>query len=241
MDTNGILTAILIGVFIIVGVALVFLLIEVVKTLRKAQDTIDSLEPTLKHVDGMMEDLRPTVARLDPMTDRLMLTVDSVNLEMMRVDKILEDVTEITNAASSATSAVDNITSAPLKAVNSVASRVKTAFGGKGASDESAKLAEQRVAVAKALQDYEAVAEKQGQDGEQPQDEAEKPREHVPAPDPQPQPEAEPDFDFADAHAEEMIPSDGAPKSYVKANEGEELVIDPKVIADSPFFSDDEE
>ena len=108
----------------------------------------------------LTDSLKPTVAKLDPLMDRITLTVDSVNLELMRVDTILENVSDISDSASSASDAVDSITHAPLKVVNSVTDRVKGKFGGKNASDESAMLAEQRVAVAQALEDYKAAEEK---------------------------------------------------------------------------------
>ena len=159
MDINGILTIILIIVFCLVGVALIFFLIELMKTLKSAQKTIDDLGPTLKNVEEMTTNLQPTVAKADPMMDRVLLTLDSVNLEMMRVDKILEDVSEITDTAAGATAAVDTITNAPVKAVESMAAKMKSKFTPKSASDESAQLAEQRVAVAQALKDYEKAEE----------------------------------------------------------------------------------
>ena len=218
MDINGVLNIVLLIVFALVGVALIAFLIELVKTLRTTQKTINNLEPTLKNVETITTNIQPTLAKIDPLMDRVQLTVDSMNLEMMRVDQILEDVSEITDSASSATAAVEGITNAPLKAVNNVASRVKTALGGKGASAESAQLAEQRVAVAQALESYKAAEEKDAKK----------------AVDDEPQEEAATTLEF------EPIPeADEAPKSYVKVEEGVEPVIDPAVIANSSFFDDE--
>lgn len=221
MDINGVLNIILPIVFILLGVALIFFVIELIKTLRATQETMNNIQPTLKNVEDITTNIQPTLAKIDPMMDRVQLTVDSVNLEMMRVDQILENVAEITDSASSATAAVDNITNAPIKAVNSFASRMRSKFGGKDASEESTQLAEQRVAVAQALEDYRAAEEKDakkahkaGVDGEA-VDEAATTGEFDPIPD-----------------------ADAAPKSYVKIEEDAELVIDPNVIADSPFFDE---
>ena len=159
-----ILNIVLTVVFICVGIALVVFVIELIKLLRTTRTTITDIttkvDPMLTNVSDITNDIKPTIVKIEPLVDRVQLTVDALNLEMMRVDEILEDVSQITDSASSATSAVDNITNAPIKAVNNVATKVRTAFGGKTASEESAQLAEQRVAVAQALEDYKAAQEK---------------------------------------------------------------------------------
>ena len=216
MDINAALGIVLTIVLILLGVALIVFVIELIKTLRSAQGTIKSLEPTMKNVEDITTNIQPTLAKIDPLMDRAQLTLDTVNLEMMRVDEILADVSVITDTASSATTAVDNITSAPMKAVNNVAMRVKSAFGGKSASEESAKLAEQRVAVAQALEDYKAAEEKSAKKGD----------------------EAEVNEAAITGEMEPIASSDEPPKSYVQVEEGGELVIDPDVIAESPFFDE---
>ena len=171
MDVNGVLNIALPVVFICVGIALIVFIVELIKVLKLARttivDTTEQLAPTLKNVEDITTNIQPTLAKIDPLVDRVQLTVDSVNLEMMRVDQILEDVSEITDSASSATAAVDNITSAPLKVVGNVADRVKTALGSKDSSDESAQLAEQRVAIAQALEEYKAAEEKDAKKSEE--------------------------------------------------------------------------
>lgn len=209
MDITSVLNIILPIVFILVGIALIVFVIELIKTLKVAQGTITTLEPTLKNVEDITTNIQPTLAKIDPLMDRVQLTVDSVNLEMMRVDQILEDVSEISGAAAGATAAVDNITNAPLKAVNSVATRVKSKFGAKDASEESAQLAEQRVAVAQALEEYKAAEENDVKKS-------------------------------TAAKLEEVEAVEiKAPKSYVEVEEGSKPVIDPEVIAKSPFFDGD--
>lgn len=232
MDINTILTAGLIAVFIVVGIALVILLLQIVKTLKAATVALNKVEPTLDNVKTMTDDIVPAVGKIDPLMDRVQLTLDSVNLEMMRVDMILEDITEITDAAASATNAVDNLTSAPLKAVNNVATRVKTAVGGKSASQESEQLAEQRVAVAKALEDYKDAEAKEAKKAAQLAEDAAAAAPAVAA--------AAVESAVEAAPAEQEAAQNDEPKSYVKIEEGEELVIDPQVIAESPFFNDDD-
>lgn len=158
MDIYGILNIILAIVFVGVGVALIVFVVELIRTVKTVRTTVSDvkgqIDPTLDNVQVITDGIKPVVAKVDPLMDRVQLTVDTVNLEMMRVDGILENVSEITQTASSATAAVDNIANAPLKAVNSMVSKVRTALGEKDASEESEQLAQQRVAVGQALQDY---------------------------------------------------------------------------------------
>ncbi|WP_251231540.1 DUF948 domain-containing protein [Adlercreutzia aquisgranensis] len=139
-------------VYIVVGVALVWFVIELVMTVRKTRSTVDSLqkqlEPTLDSVQKITASLEPAVAKVDPLVERVSLTVDAANLELMRVDQILEDVSDITDSVSSTVNSVDTIASAPMELVTSVASKVRTAFRPKRASDESAKLGAARAAQA---------------------------------------------------------------------------------------------
>ena len=154
---SAILNALLPLVLIAIGVALVVFIVELIKTVKTARGMLVDAEPIVKNAKTMTDDLVPVVKKTEPLVDRVQLTLDAVNLEMMRVDEILEDVSQITDTAASATTAVDNIAQVPAKAVTNVATRVRGAFGTKSASDESAQLAEQRVAVAKALEDYKAA------------------------------------------------------------------------------------
>lgn len=242
MEINDVVNMILPIVFGLVGIALIFLVIELIKVLKVTRSTIEDIKPkldaTMKNVEDITTNLQPTLAKVDPMMDSVQLTIDSVNLEMMRVDQILEDVTAITDTASSATAAVDNITNAPLQAVNSMASRVRSAFGGKKASDESAQLAEQRMAVAHALEEYRAT-EGKAADAKAVEgatiSELEKPAAEPAVAAAAAEPTAEPE----PAAAAEPTPTH--PNSYVKdTGDDSELVIDPKTIAESSFFDDAE-
>ena len=154
-----------------------------------------------------------------------MLTVDSLNLEMMRVDTILENVGEITDSASNATTAVENLTNVPVKAVNNVASRVKTKLGGRTASDESAQLADQREAVARALEDYKAAEAK---DAKHAAHAAE-----APAPETKLEAAAEP----APKPAEE-VPEKELEDAFPSPSPSDYSVIDPQAIEESAFFDD---
>jgi len=164
MDINEILGIALPAVFIIVGIALIVFLVELIKTMKVARTTIVDIkkqtDPTLANVEQITTDLTPALAKVEPLMDRVQLTIDTVNLEMMRVDQILENVSEISDTASSAVAAVDNVTNAPINLVNNMATKVKGVLKPKNASDETLKLEEQRVAIGKALEDYKVAEEK---------------------------------------------------------------------------------
>ena len=228
MDVNSVLNMLLPIVFSLVGIALIVFVVELVKLLKTTRATIEEVRPkidaTMQNVEELTTNIQPLVSKASPMMDSLQLTVDAVNLEMMRVDEILEDVAGITDSVSSASAAVENVTNAPVKAVSSVASRVRAAFNSKDASDESAKLGSQRSAVERALEDYKAAEMK---------DATKKKAESL---------ESEVKHDSAQlsGDTEELEPVQNQPKSYVeKPEDGSELVIDPQVIAESTFFDGD--
>lgn len=68
--------------------------------------------------------------------------MDAANLEIMRLDQILEDVSDITNSASNAVGAVEAATNAPMEIMNNVTSKVREKLKSKHASDESVALGE---------------------------------------------------------------------------------------------------
>ena len=146
-------------VYVLVGICLVGVLVAIIQlvvTINK------SLKPTLDNVQNMMEELEPTIKRIDPivaqvnpMIDRVSLTVDAANLEIMRIDTILEDVGNITNTAASAVGAMDKITNAPLNAISGVASKITGAVTGRATSDESRDLADEKVRAAHAKTEVE--------------------------------------------------------------------------------------
>ena len=144
MDFFEIVNLVLPVVYVVVGIALIWFVVELVVTVRKTRETVTSvqkqIEPTLEHVEKITASLEPVCDKVDPLIDRVSLTVDAANLEVMRLDQILEDVSDITSSASSAVNAVDTVTNAPIELVNSVTKKVRHAFKPKKASDESAAL-----------------------------------------------------------------------------------------------------
>ena len=144
MDIMQILNVALPVVYVLVGLALIWFLIELVRFLKTTRKTVVDLkkqvDPTLAHVETITASLEPVVARVDPLVERVSLTVDAANLEIMRVDQILENVTDITEGVSSAVDAMDTAANAPMKLVNSASEKVRGVFKARKASDESIAL-----------------------------------------------------------------------------------------------------
>lgn len=148
MDFGEFFSNILPVVFVVVGVALVWLLIELVVTVRKTRTAVDDvqkkLDPTLESIEKITASLEPAVAKIDPLVERVALTVDAANLEIMRLDQILEDVNDITDKVSTAANAVESATSAPIAIVNTMTDRVRGVLRSRRASDESIALGEKK-------------------------------------------------------------------------------------------------
>ena len=71
-------------VFIIVGIALIWFVVELAITVRKARTTIDEVkqevQPIIANANELTESVKPAVAKVDPLVERVQLTVDAANL-----------------------------------------------------------------------------------------------------------------------------------------------------------------
>lgn len=113
------------AVLVILGiVALVFLII----ILYRASVTMKSVQNIAADAE---REVAPALTKVNPIVDKAELMVDTVNLEMLRVDAILEDVEQITDVAGKAATTVDAVTSAPAEAVTSIVDRIRGSIGSK--------------------------------------------------------------------------------------------------------------
>lgn len=144
MDFTEIANIALPIIYVIVGVVLIWLIIELVVVVRRTRHAVDDVQkqltPTLEHMEKMTASLTPACEKVDPLVERMSLTVDAANLEIMRIDQILEDVGQITDTASGAVDAIDTAANMPLELVNSVTKKVRRVFGSKNASEQSRAL-----------------------------------------------------------------------------------------------------
>lgn len=141
MNINDIILCV---VLVVVGAAIVWLVIELALTIRRARKSVtqvvEQIEPTIANVEKITTDIQPVIQKVDPLVERVSLTVDAANLEIMRVDEILEDVGKITGSVSKTVGAVDTVTSAPLDFVTTATKKIKKKFSPKYASEESVDL-----------------------------------------------------------------------------------------------------
>ena len=144
MDMAFVQQVVLPVVYVAVGVALIWALVELIVFLRRTSKTVSHVEeqvqPILADAKSMTEDLKPAIEKIDPLIDRASLAIDAANLEIMRIDGILEDISSITDTAARAVEAADSAAQTPMRLVNEAANKLRSAFSGKNASDMSAQL-----------------------------------------------------------------------------------------------------
>ncbi len=116
----GIVLVCLAGVAALIALAYLFVVLS--KTIKEAMFKVN---PLLDNAQDLITDAKPLVKKVDPMMDRITLTIDAANLEIMRVDQILEDVNTVTGNVAKASNSVDSITSAPLDALSSLTKKIR--------------------------------------------------------------------------------------------------------------------
>lgn len=121
---------------IVALIALAYFLVSLIKAIKNVLTKVDPLvdetneilseaKETLAQAREALEKVKPALDRIDPLMERITLTVDAANLEIMRVDQILEDVNTISGNISKATDSLDSITSVPLDAISSVTGKIR--------------------------------------------------------------------------------------------------------------------
>lgn len=113
------------ALLVILGVVVLVLLIKV---LLSANKTMKSVEVIANEAE---KEIPPVLQKVNPIVDKAELTIDTVNLEMLRVDSILEDVEQVSTVAGKTASAVDTVTSGPADAVTSLVDRIRGSLGSK--------------------------------------------------------------------------------------------------------------
>ncbi len=143
-----IITQILPWLYAILAIVVIILVVELIIMVRKSRVVVEDLQKSVDSavttINTVSEDLQPAIKKIDPLMDNVGLTVDALNLELLRVDEVMEDVKTMTSAAASATKSIDTVASAPVDFVNSVANKVRSRFGTKGASKESLRITEEK-------------------------------------------------------------------------------------------------
>lgn len=114
METQNVLVIVLLAVGIAGVGFLVWALIETARTLRS--------------VRTLSDDVR---SRLVPLLDKVDVTIDAVNMELLRVDAIVTRVEEVTDRVSNTSRTVQEVANAPVEIVTGIADKVRTAWRGR--------------------------------------------------------------------------------------------------------------
>lgn len=113
------------AILVILGIVVLALIVVILMRVNK---TMKSVEHMAAEAD---KEITPVLAKVDPMVDKAELTIDTLNLEMLRVDAILEDVEQISSVAGKTATTVDTVTSAPADAVSSIVGHLRGTLSSK--------------------------------------------------------------------------------------------------------------
>jgi hypothetical protein len=124
---------------VILIIIAIWAVIEIALTVRKARASI--------------EGVNETVAKADPLIEHTTLTVDALNLELMRIDQILEDVEQVTDAATSAAETVTQISAAPMELASSIADHLRAGAKNRSRARAAQKAQNQSMAAHAAIEE----------------------------------------------------------------------------------------
>lgn len=126
-------------VLIVLALAGVWALVEFALVLRRARGTVDALDKTVTELNGTLEEARPVVAKLDGVVDELQpaisqvepllkqanIAVEALSADLVEVNGVLRDVSQVTGAAGAASGAVSGIADAASEKVQKFFGRAR--------------------------------------------------------------------------------------------------------------------
>ena len=128
----------------VIGLCLVWLIIELILMVRRSRETIkeakNSLDSAVGDMNRVTNELMPALKKVDPLMDRVSLSVDAINLEILKLDEIVDDVKTMTSTAANASQSINSLTSAPVDFVAEVTDKIRRRFGPKAASNDSVRI-----------------------------------------------------------------------------------------------------
>lgn len=154
MDISSILTVVL----ILLALSGIWLIVEIVLTVRRARPVMDAVEktvrdaqPVMAHADELIEQVKPVVSHIDeaiggaktgieqvgPVLTRTSVAVEALSADLQRIDAILGDVSRISKTAGNATVAVGD-------AAGTIATKARSLFSRGRAAGRSAVAAPER-------------------------------------------------------------------------------------------------
>lgn len=110
------------GVWAVVELALVFrrtrgTVDTLDKTMGKLNDTIDDVRPVINKLDETVENLQPAIQQVEPLLQRSAIAVEALSADLIEVNCVLRDVSQITGGVSTASGAMSNIAGAATEKV----------------------------------------------------------------------------------------------------------------------------
>ena len=87
------------------------------KTMGKLNDTIDDVRPVINKLDETVENLQPAIQQVEPLLQRSTIAVEALSADLIEVNGVLRDVSQITGGVSTASGAMSNIAGAATEKV----------------------------------------------------------------------------------------------------------------------------
>ncbi len=87
------------------------------KTVGKLNDTIDDVRPVINKLDETVENLQPAIQQIEPLLQRSSIAVEALSADLIEVNGVLRDVSQITGGVSTASGAMSNIAGAATEKV----------------------------------------------------------------------------------------------------------------------------
>jgi len=136
MELAELLRSVLMAAGIVAVLALTYLLC-------KASKTLDLMDVTLKETSTTLTEFREETL---PLISKASVTIDAVNMELLRIDEIITSVENATKKVEHTSSSISGLVNAPVDAVTDFAGRVRSAIRGRRAEAQDARRIESALA-----------------------------------------------------------------------------------------------
>ena len=134
---------------LVLAIAGVWAIVELALTLRKTRNVVDSLDKTVNDLnntiaeaqpvaklDGAVDELTPALAQMEPLLKSSKTAVDALTSNLVEVEAVVRDISEVTGSMAEASNAVSSVTDSAAGAVQKLFNKVKAP-----AADTERKLA----------------------------------------------------------------------------------------------------
>lgn len=162
-------------VLIVLVAAGIWAVVELALTIRRARTTVDTLDKTMNEVneaigearpviaklDGVIDDLQPALSQVEPLLKQGGIAVEALSADLIEINGVLRDVSQVTGTVSTASDAVSGIADAATEKVQRLFGKKHRTASPKPALSESAepKIADASDALAAGDADVRADTE----------------------------------------------------------------------------------